>query len=60
MSTFKILMLAATVAALVAACDTDSTGPAVSADAAQTEVGPPSAQPNPMAVEIGPSGLRAR
>jgi len=53
-------MLAATVAALVAACDTDSTGPAVSADAAQTEVGPPSAQPNPMAVEIGPSGLRAR
>jgi len=64
MSTFIILPVVAAFAFVVSACEglpASSQGSAgLSAGGTAADVGPPSSQPNPIAVVVGPTGLRAR
>ncbi len=64
MSTFAMLLVVAALFLIVSACEgPPSVGQAFSPSAAggpPPDVGPPSSQPNPMAVVIGPAGLHAR
>jgi hypothetical protein len=66
MSTFTALLVVSAVALLVAACEQPYSPVPGSASAASTSgnppsgVAPPSPQPSPMAVVVGPSGLHTR
>jgi len=63
MSTFRILLVVFALAVVVTACeDPTASGhgsPLSTTGGAPPDVGPPSSQPNPINVVVGPTGLHA-